>query len=51
MSDTLVERSSGYTQLDAAALHVAQRFEFTPVVNGEEAVPAWLLVPITFQAE
>ncbi len=51
VSETLVERSSGYAQLDVAALRVAQRFEFTPVVSGEEAVPAWFLVPIKFQAE
>ena len=47
---TLVDRSSGHTSLDEAALRVANVFEFTPALNLDRVVPVWIAIPITFQA-
>jgi len=46
-----VKESSGHEALDRAALRVARVFDFTPARNGEERVPAWFALPITFVAE
>jgi protein TonB len=44
-----VNTSSGFEQLDAAALAVADVFEFTPAINQNEQVAVWISIPITFQ--
>jgi protein TonB len=46
-----VSRSSGYAQLDQAALDVASVFEFTPAMNRDERVSVWIEIPIVFQIE
>ena len=46
-----VNTSSGYTRLDRAALEAVQKWEFVPARRGEQAVGAWVLVPITFVLE
>lgn len=40
--------SSGYPRLDDSALATVRRWKFTPARLGQEAVAAWVLVPIAF---
>ena len=47
--DRRVFGSSGYVQLDEAALKVADVFRFTPALNREKIVQVWVRFPITFQ--
>ena len=47
--DRRVFASSGYVQLDEAALKVADVFRFTPALNREKIVQVWIRVPIEFQ--
>ncbi len=49
--DRRVSQSSGHTQLDEAALQVADVFQFSPAVNLENIVQVWIQLPITFQVE
>jgi TonB family protein len=44
-----VSEGSGQTQLDEAALRVADVFTFSPAMNRDRIVPVWILLPITFQ--
>lgn len=44
-----LDESSGHEALDTAALNVAGAFRFSPALNDDEAVPAWVSFPITFQ--
>ena len=43
-----IQESSGHPALDEAALRVAPVFRFTPALNRDRAVPAWVQLPITF---
>ncbi len=43
--------SSGSSRLDSAALETVQRWRFVPARQGELAVAAWVLVPISFSLE
>lgn len=43
-----IQESSGHQALDDAALRVAPVFRFTPALNRDQAVPAWVQFPITF---
>jgi TonB family protein len=45
---TLVNESSGHAALDDAAVRVANGIEFTAAFDGEEPVPVWISLPITF---
>jgi len=47
--DTRVDQSSGYQQLDDAALKVADVMRFSPALNRENRVQVWVSLPITFQ--
>ncbi len=47
--DRRVSRSSGHTQLDDAALEVADVFRFTPALNRDHIVQVWIQLPITFK--
>ncbi len=49
--DRRVSQSSGYVQLDKAALQVADVFRFTPALNRNQIVRVWIQVPITFQVQ
>ncbi len=49
--DRRVSRSSGHTQLDEAALQVANVFKFSPALNRENIVQVWIEIPITFQVQ
>ena len=47
--DKRVSQSSGHTQLDDAALEVADVYQFTPALNRDQKVKVWIQIPITFQ--
>jgi protein TonB len=40
--------SSGHERLDAVALNTVRRWKFAPARRGDQAVSAWVLVPISF---
>jgi protein TonB len=46
-----LERSSGSTHLDTAALETVKGWRFNPARRGTEAVEGWVLVPIVFRLE
>lgn len=43
-----VKRSSGFQRLDLAAEKAVARWRFVPARRGDEAVTAWVVVPIVF---
>lgn len=43
-----LKASSGFVRLDDAAQDAVKRWRFTPAKRGDEAVAAWVLVPIRF---
>jgi TonB family protein len=47
---TQLHRSSGYTELDNAALAVAATMQFSPALNRDRRVPVWVSIPIVFNA-
>jgi periplasmic protein TonB len=49
--EVMLERSSGSSSLDAAALATVKSWRFTPARRGGEAQEAWVLVPIVFRLE
>jgi len=51
-ADTVELRtSSGSARLDQAAIDTVKRWRFVPARQGEQAVAAWVLVPIAFSLE
>jgi protein TonB len=46
-----VRTSSGYLRLDEAAKETVRRWKFVPAKRGNEAVQAWVLIPISFRLE
>jgi len=44
----LINKSSGFDEMDDAALEVAWEIEFTPALNRDKRVPVWISLPITF---
>lgn len=46
-----VEKSSGSTHLDAAALEAVKAWRFAPARKGGETIDSWMLVPIVFRLE
>lgn len=43
-----VVRSSGFPRLDQAALDTVKQWRFIPARQGEQPIPAWVIVPIQF---
>ena len=43
-----LKTSSGYPRLDQSAQNAVQRWKFVPAKRGEQAVDAWVVVPIKF---
>lgn len=41
-------RSSGFPRLDQTALDTVRQWRFVPARQGDQAVPAWVIVPIKF---
>ncbi len=46
--EVMVSISSGHARLDQAALDAVWRWRFEPARQGENAVAAWVIVPIVF---
>jgi protein TonB len=46
-----VKLGSGFARLDQAAEEAVGRWRFVPARRGEQAIAAWVQVPITFQLE
>ncbi|HYE37405.1 energy transducer TonB [Methylocaldum sp.] len=46
-----IRTSSGFDRLDAAALEAVKQWKFVPARQGDQPVPAWVLVPISFSLE
>jgi periplasmic protein TonB len=46
-----LEKSSGSTHLDDAAVEAVKGWRFSPARRGNEAVEGWVLVPIVFRLE
>jgi protein TonB len=46
-----VRASSGFLRLDDAALDTVRRWRFVPAKRGSQAVPAWVLIPVSFSLE
>ena len=46
-----ISTSSGYARLDQAAREAVRNWQFVPARHGEQAVGAWVLVPISFVLE
>lgn len=46
-----LRKSSGYQRLDQAAQDTVQHWRFVPAKRGEQAVTAWVVVPISFSLE
>ena len=51
VEDYRVQQSSGYQQLDEAALAVAGLYRFSPALNRDRKVPVWVLFPIEFKVK
>lgn len=51
VEDYRVQTSSGYAQLDDAALAVAGLYRFSPALNRDRKVPVWVLFPIEFRVK
>ncbi|HUQ25445.1 MAG TPA: energy transducer TonB [Burkholderiales bacterium] len=49
--DVEVRSSSGHSRLDDAARDTVRRWRFVPAKRGDQPVPAWVLIPISFQLE
>jgi protein TonB len=49
--DVEIRSSSGYSRLDETARDTVRRWRFVPAKRGDEAVPAWVLIPISFRLE
>ena len=50
-SRVAVEKSSGSSHLDTAALEAVKAWRFTPARRGGDAVESWMLVPVVFRLE
>ena len=46
-----VRTSSGISRLDEAAVETVKRWKFVPAKRGNDAVSAWVLIPISFTLE
>jgi protein TonB len=49
--EVLVSQSSGTPRLDSAARIAVERWKFVPARQGDAAVGAWVVVPISFSLE
>ena len=46
-----LRKTSGFERLDKAALETVRHWRFVPARRGDQAVPAWVVVPISFTLE
>ena len=50
-AQVLVQRSSGYTELDQSALDAVKNWRFVPAKRGDLAEASWANVPIEFELD
>jgi TonB family protein len=48
VKDARIQKSSGYVELDLAAVGAARELEFLPARNRDRVVPVWVAVPFVF---
>jgi len=46
-----IRTSSGHPRLDESARDTVRRWRFVPAKRGDEPVPAWVLIPVSFRLE
>lgn len=46
-----LRKTSGYDRLDQAALETVKQWRFVPAKRGDQAVSAWVVVPVSFTLE
>ena len=46
-----LERSTGHSDLDQAAIEAVRRWRFEPAHRGSQAMAVWALIPVTFKLE
>ncbi len=46
-----VQKTSGFSRLDQAALETVKNWRFVPARRGGQVVPAWVVVPVSFSLE
>ena len=46
--EVAIKQSSGFSRLDNAASEAVAKWKFVPAKRGDEAVEAWVVVPVTF---
>jgi protein TonB len=51
VQDIEVNRSSGFSRLDRAAIAAVQKWKFTPARQGENTVAAWVYVPVNWNLD
>ena len=51
VQNQLVSKSSGYRELDNAALKVVRTARFRPANNGEKKVAVWIAIDTSFRAD
>jgi len=44
-----LEKSSGFTRLDDAALAAVKRWQFVPAKRGNQSIEGWVIVPVSFK--
>lgn len=49
VEDYRIHQGSGFTELDEAALAVADVYRFSPAMNRDKQVPVWVSLPVEFQ--
>jgi protein TonB len=49
--EVVLQQSCGHQRLDAAALDAVRRWRFVPARQGEQAIAAWVVVPIQFNLQ
>jgi len=47
-TDVQLERSSGYSRLDEAAIKAVKGWRFAPAKRGSQAIATWVTVPVKF---
>lgn len=51
LASVRIDKTSGFTHLDAAAMEAVRSWRFAPARQGTQPVEAWVLVPIVFRLD
>ncbi|MFA5985496.1 MAG: energy transducer TonB [Methylococcaceae bacterium] len=51
VANVAIRTTSGYSRLDQAACDSVKQWRFVPARQGDQAVSAWVVVPVTFSLE